>query len=57
MNITYNIDFYRALQDIVGERNVSEDPAVTENYRCITAQSSAHYGPYDTRTQIGRAHV
>ncbi|MDR1815868.1 MAG: FAD-binding oxidoreductase [Clostridiales Family XIII bacterium] len=43
-------DFYRALEDIVGARNVSCDPAVTENYRCITAQSSAHYGPYATRT-------
>ncbi|MDR3224859.1 MAG: FAD-binding oxidoreductase [Clostridiales Family XIII bacterium] len=45
-----NNDFYRALEDIVGKRNVSNDPAVTENYRCITAQSSAHYGPCDTRT-------
>ncbi|MCL2111845.1 MAG: FAD-binding oxidoreductase [Clostridiales bacterium] len=43
-------DFFRALEDIVGKRNVSEDPAVTENYRCITAQSSAHYGPVNTRT-------
>ena len=43
-------EFYRALEDIVGKRNVSEDPAVTENYRCITAQSSAHYGPVATRT-------
>ena len=43
-------EIYRALEDIVGQRNVSEDPAVTENYRCITAQSSAHYGPVETRT-------
>ena len=42
--------FYRALEDVVGKCNVSEDPAVTENYRCITAQSSAHYGPVATRT-------
>ena len=43
-------DFYRALEDIVGRRNVSDDPAVTENYRCISAQSSAHYGPVASRT-------
>jgi len=45
-----NKDFYRALEDVVGKRNVSDDPAVTENYRCISAQSSAHYGPVATRT-------
>jgi glycolate oxidase len=44
------MDFYRALEDVVGKRNVSNDPAVTENYRCITAQSSGHYGPVATRT-------
>jgi glycolate oxidase len=48
--MAYNENFYRALQEIVGARNASDDPAVTENYRCISAQSSAHYGPYDTRT-------
>jgi len=50
-------DFYRALEDIVGRRNVSEDPAVTENYRCITAQSSAHYGPVASRTPLPLAVV
>ena len=45
-----NKDFYRALEDVVGKCNVSDDPAVTENYRCITAQSSAHYGPVTSRT-------
>jgi len=45
-----NREFYRALEDIVGKRNVSDDPAVTENYRCITSQSSAHYGPVESRT-------
>ena len=43
-------DFYRALEDIVGKHNISDDPAVTENYRCISAQSSAHYGPVASRT-------
>jgi glycolate oxidase len=56
-NTTYNKEFYKALQDIVGARNVSEDPAVTENYRCISAQSSAHYGPYETRTPMPQAVV
>jgi glycolate oxidase len=41
---------YRALEDIVGKRHISEDPAVLETYRCITSQSSAHYGPFDHRT-------
>ncbi|MDR3305337.1 MAG: FAD-binding oxidoreductase, partial [Clostridiales Family XIII bacterium] len=50
-------EVYRALEDIVGKRNVSDDPAVTENYRCITAQSSAHYGPYDHRTPLPQAVV
>ncbi|MCL2493317.1 MAG: FAD-binding oxidoreductase [Clostridiales bacterium] len=50
-------EFYRALEDIVGPRNVSDDPAVTENYRCITAQSSAHSGPYETRTPKPQAVV
>jgi glycolate oxidase len=50
-------EVYRALEDIVGAKNVSEDPAVTENYRCITAQSSAHYGPYDHRTPKPQAVV
>jgi len=50
-------DFYRALEDVVGKVNVSEDPAVTENYRCITAQSSAHYGPTTTRTPKPQAVV
>lgn len=56
-NTTYNKEFYKALQDIVGARNVSEDPAATENYRCISAQSSAHYGPYETRTPKPQAVV
>ncbi|MDR2356335.1 MAG: FAD-binding oxidoreductase, partial [Clostridiales Family XIII bacterium] len=50
-------EIYRALEDIVGRRNISEDPAVTETYRCITAQSSAHYGPYDHRTPKPQAVV
>ena len=36
---------YRALEDIVGKRNISEDIGVCETYRSIPNQSSAHYGP------------
>ncbi|MDR0875586.1 MAG: FAD-binding oxidoreductase [Clostridiales Family XIII bacterium] len=55
--MTLKKHIYRALEDIVGSRNISEDPAVTQNYRCITAQSSAHYGPYDHRTPTPQAVV
>ncbi len=48
-------EIYKQLEDIVGKANISEDPAVTETYRCITAQSSAHYGPYDHRTPCPQA--
>lgn len=46
---------YKELEEIVGARNLSQDPAVRESYRCYTAQSSAHYGPYDTRTPMPAA--
>ena len=48
---------YRALEDIVGRANISDDPAITQVYRCITPQSSAHYGPYDHRTPTPQAVV
>jgi glycolate oxidase len=50
-------EFYKALEDIVGKRNVSEDISVTETYRCITSQSSAHYGPFDHKTPRPQAAV
>jgi len=43
-------DIYKAFETIVGKRNISEDPGVLDTYRCIAAQSSAHYGPYDHKT-------
>lgn len=55
--MTLDKRIYKALEDIVGARNISQDPAVTETYRCITAQSSAHYGPYDHRTPLPQAVV
>ncbi len=50
-------DLFKALQDAVGERWVSEDPGICETYRCIAPQSSAHYGPYDQRTPMPQAVV
>ncbi len=50
-------EIYQALENIVGKRNISQDPAVTQTYRCITAQSSAHYGPYDHWTPCPQAVV
>lgn len=50
--MAFNQEAYKELELIVGKRNVTQDPAVRECYRCITAQSSAHYGPYDTRTPM-----
>lgn len=41
---------YKAFEQIVGKRNISREPAVLETYRCASAQSSCHYGPYDNRT-------
>lgn len=41
---------YEAFENIVGARNISQDPGVLETYRCIASQSSAHYGPYDHKT-------
>jgi len=50
-------EIYKALEAIVGERNISSDPGVCETYRCAAAQSSAHYGPYDHRTPMPQAVV
>ncbi|MGI6778422.1 MAG: FAD-binding oxidoreductase [Acetivibrionales bacterium] len=48
-------EIYRALEDVVGERNISEDRGILETYRCITSQSQAHYGPYDEKTPLPQA--
>ncbi|MBN2061255.1 MAG: FAD-binding oxidoreductase [Deltaproteobacteria bacterium] len=39
-------EVYKAFEDIVGTRNISQDIGILETYRCIPAQSSAHYGPF-----------
>ncbi len=41
---------YKAFEQVVGARNISDDPGVLQTYRCAAAQSSAHYGPFDHRT-------
>ena len=49
-------EIYRAFENIVGKRNISEDKGVLETYRCIAQQSSAHYGPYvDQLTPLPQA--
>jgi glycolate oxidase len=48
-------EIYKAFEDIVGKRNISRDIGVLETYRCIAAQSSAHYGPYDHKTPLPQA--
>lgn len=48
-------EIYKAFETIVGKRNISEDPGILETYRCIAAQSSAHYGPYDHKTPLPQA--
>lgn len=47
---------YRALEDIVGSTNISDDPAVLESYRYSLAHTAIHLGPYyDTYTPRGAA--
>lgn len=48
-------EIYQAFEAIVGSRNISEDLGIRETYRCIPAQSSAHYGPYDQKTPLPQA--
>ncbi len=50
-------EIYKALEDIVGKRNISENMGVCETYRCIPSQSSAHYGPSEHWTPLPQAVV
>ena len=50
-----NRDLYLAFERIVGAENISCEPAVLETYRCASAQSSCHYGPYKNRTPTPQA--
>ena len=40
------MEIYQAFEDVVGKNNISKDPAILETYRCISAQTSSHYGPF-----------
>jgi hypothetical protein len=47
---------YRALEDILGPENISDDPAVLDSYRYSLAHTAIHLGPYyDTFTPRGAA--
>ncbi|MEJ2549843.1 MAG: FAD-binding oxidoreductase [Anaerolineales bacterium] len=49
-------ELYRALEDIVGAENLSDDPAVLDSYRYSLAHTAIHLGPYfDTFTPRGAA--
>jgi len=48
-------EIYQAFEDVVGKRNISQDKGVLESYRCIAAQSSAHYGPFEHKTPLPQA--
>ncbi len=47
---------YKALEDIVGTSNISDDPAVLDSYRYSLAHTAIHLGPFfDTFTPRGEA--
>ena len=47
---------YKSFEDVVGARNISEDPAVLDSYRYSLAHTAIHLGPfYDTFTPRGAA--
>ncbi len=54
MTLPQNV--YKALEDIVGPQNISDDPAVLDSYRYSLAHTAIHLGPfYDTFTPRGAA--
>jgi len=48
-------EIYKALEDIVGKENISENIGICETYRNVPAQSSAHYGPSEHWTPLPQA--
>jgi len=53
MSLPENV--YQALKDIVGARNISDDPALLDSYRYSLAHTAIHLGPYyDTFTPAPR---
>ena len=53
----FSAEIINEIEKIVGKRNYSIDPGVLETYRCIPAQSSAHYGPTSQKTPRAQAVV
>ena len=39
-------DIYNAFEDIVGKRNISDDPALLDSYRYPLSHTAIHLGPY-----------
>jgi len=39
-------EIYTALEDIVGQRNISDDPALLDSYRYAMNHTAVHLGPY-----------
>lgn len=39
-------EIYNAFENVVGSRNISEEPAILESYRAVMNQVSSHIGPY-----------
>ena len=49
-------EVYQALEDIVGQDNISDDPALLESYRYSLSHTALHLGPYfSTYTPRGEA--
>ncbi len=54
--MTLDREIYTALEDIVGPKNLSDDPAVLDSYVYSLAHTAIHLGPfYDTYTPRGAA--
>jgi hypothetical protein len=51
-------EFFRSLEDIVGRRNISRDPAILDTYRYNLGHTAIHLGPFfETFTPRGCAVV
>lgn len=54
--MTLPMEVYKALENIVGASNISDDPAVLDSYRYSLAHTAIHLGPfYNTFTPRGAA--
>lgn len=53
--MAFSREIYNALENIVGKNNISDNISVLETYRCIPAQTSAHYGPSEHSTPLPQA--